>query len=168
MITYRISPEYYNKNLFYTFGVLEIDTYPKEYTEKNAPSNPLFEISKIGVIGSSVYSLIYGLIIAFVNLIHKQNKRYLKISIKSCLIIILVSTIAGLIGYIYGSYFFVSEVNEMEYNKDNFIKVIDYKNFLTVNIIRSYSIIGSFLGLFIVIIYSIRQKTNKNFVQSKG
>ena len=56
----------------------------------------------------------------------------------------------------------------MEYNKDNFIKVIDYKNFLTVNIIRSYSIIGSFLGLFIVIIYSIRQKTNKNFVQSKG
>mgnify|MGYP000635553171 CR=1 FL=1 len=66
------------------------------------------------------------------------------------------------------SYFFVSEVNEMEYNKDNFIKVIDYKNFLTVNIIRSYSIIGSFLGLFIVIIYSIRQKTNKNFVQSKG
>lgn len=166
-VTYKILSEFYNKYLFYSFGIIDIDHYPKEYIEKASPENPLFEAIKVGIIGTLIYSLTYGLIIAFVGLIHTNNKTYLKVSIKSCLIIFSISLITGLIGYFYGNYFFVSELSIEEFNKNNLLKIIDYKNFLTVNIIRSFSLIGSFLGLIIAIIYSILQKNTANKVLPK-
>ena len=146
-LTYTISPEYYTKFKFYQFGLMDMGN------EAIFP-NPRIEVSEVGFMATWWMGLPIGIILGLVGLIHTDNKKMLRVSMRAIIMTIVVAFITGLVGLAYGN-LHLADSGVNWWLPDN---LIDTKNFIAVGSMHNFSYLGGLTGLIAGIIYSVRQK----------
>jgi hypothetical protein len=147
-ITYTISPEFYTKDIFFKFGVLD------DYSRKFSGSWTLALIW-IGFFSTWWFGLLIGLIF----IIPSINNTKLKLTtfLKSILIIIGFVILFGFIGYI------VAELHPSEIisNYNYPFEIENKRNFNKVHTINSFSYIGGIMGVIIGILFLLKSRDRK-------
>lgn len=147
-ITYTISPEYYTEFKFYQFGILEEGNEVKiDY--------PRLEVAKVGFLATWWMGLLIGFILGLISLFKKGNKDFLKTSLKSYFVVILVSLITGISGLLYGKLFLSK--NEIDWWLPETL-LINKNNFIAVGSMHNFSYFGGLIGLIISATYIIKSK----------
>lgn len=147
--TYTISDEFFTKEIFERFGFVQ---YGRD--------TPRLTASIIGAWSTWWMGLIAGFIFATIGLFHSDVKQMIQ-SIKGATLITLVtSLLVGLIGLCYGFLGF-SRFNSTCCFP---LEVHNVKNFLAVLEMHSFSYVGGVLGLFLAILWQIKEiRRNKRF-----
>jgi hypothetical protein len=144
-LTYTISPEYYTKFKFLSFGI--------------APEHQnRFGVAMIGAAATWWTGLPVGLAIGLMGLIHFDAKNMLLASFRSIAVVLLVTFFMGMLGLAYGE-LFVSKRPPEELG-GWFIPpgLTDYKNFISVGTMHNSSYLGGAMGLIAGSWWQVRQK----------
>ena len=144
-ITYTISPEYYTKFKFISFGIDE-----EMYNRWGA--------ALVGVQAAWWTGIPIGIIVSSIGLIHYDNRSMLRFGFQSIGIVVLTAMIAGLAGYFYGKYFLAG--HDAAYFSGWMIPddLQDRDSFITVGAIHNLSYMGGALGIFAGAFWQVRQK----------
>ncbi len=142
-ITYSISPEYYTLLKFQQFGF--------EYLDLNIR----IKAGIIGFLATWWVGLFLGIAYAFVSLFLDPEKT-LKVTVKSVLINICITFIAGILGYGYAVLFLSAE------NTNWYIPAgtKNIRNFISVGSIHNFGYMGGVSGMVAGIIYQIKKAKN--------
>ncbi len=137
-ITAKISPEFYTKFTFFNFGIL--DDYERTFN-----GNWTFSLIWVGFFSTWWFGLLTGLILGIVGMKYCDQKQMLNKTLKSILIVIVITIIFGFVGY--GT----AELNPSEIIMNyNFPFEIEHKaEFNKVSKIHNFSYYGGIVGLII-------------------
>ena len=159
-LTYSISPEYYTKFKFFQFGfeqtslgnVVETNL-GKEYSM----SEPRFGALLVGVMATWWFGALLGSILALVSIVLLKTK-VISWGLKAILIAVLVASLTGLAGYLFGSWM-EPHIPAGWYLPEN---VSDKHAFVLVGHMHNFSYAGGALGLLVGIAYLVlKSKTKK-------
>lgn len=116
--------------------------------------NPRIEVSAVGFMATWWMGLPIGLILGLVGLIHTDNKKMFRITMRAIMVTIIVAFITGLVGLVYGK-IYLADIGVNWWLPDN---LIDKRNFIAVGSMHNFSYLGGLTGLVAGIVFSVRQK----------
>lgn len=149
-VTFSIAPEYYTKFKFQQFGLAPTQ-------DVWVPDNIRFYVSIVGIMATWWVGLIIGGVLALISLIHHDEKRRFRMTLRAIGITLTIAVMFGIIGYLYG----IASIKE-DYATNSLPDSIQDKTaFLTVASIHNLSYLGGLLGLLVAIGYSILQRQPK-------
>jgi hypothetical protein len=134
-LTYTISPEYYTKFKFITFGT-------------DPGTSPRLQACFVGFRAAWWTGIPVGLILAPLGLIHYDAKTQLRVSLQAVALALAAVVLTGLAGLAYG-WFSLSQ-HTRDYFPDWFIpdNVSDLPAYIAVGAMHNFSYIGGTIGLF--------------------
>jgi hypothetical protein len=138
-VTYSISPEYFTVYKFDQFGFLEWGN-----------NNPRLTTALIGVLATWWAGLYIGIFQGLVGLIHPNNKLMFKYTINAIFIILGVTVLFGVFGYIEG------KLDTATYQNCCFpYEIKDEESYKIVGSIHDYGYAGGEIGAYIGVVYQI-------------
>lgn len=142
-VTYSISEEYFTKFKYRQFGFTnEIFGSPRK------------TVALIGFLASWWTGLLIGLTLGLVSLIFPDHISMKKVLVKSIFIVLLVTVLGGLTGYIRGKYFLVNSGVNWWFPGD----LINKNSFIIAGSVHNYSYMGGAVGLLSGIVFIIIKK----------
>ncbi len=152
-ISYTICKEYYTKFKFISLDVISWGLQGKIEMKEGYEiilKNPRLGITLVGILITWEPSLIIGISLGLMGLIHRNGKEMIIATIKSLLLIIAITSLMSFIGYLYGEF----SLNQAWLFPVN---ITDNKNYISVSYIHNFSYLGGLIGLIIGVIYSVKQ-----------
>jgi len=156
-ITYTISPEYYTKFKFIQFGLADWGMGQNIGTQETPEiklNRPRLGASIVGFLATWWVGMFIGIILGLIGLIHKNGKEMFKITMKACVLTIIIALVTGLIGLVYGKMVLANNPPNW-FLPDN---LSHQANFISVGSMHNFSYLGGLIGMIVGITYSIRKR----------
>jgi len=149
-ITFIISPEYYTRFKFEQFGINDFGI-----------SNEKIKVAIVGFLATWWVGLILGIVYASVSLFY-NSKNKLMVTMQSIFLNILITSIFGCFGFIWGALFMRQE------NLSWHIPVgtINIQDFINVGSIHNFGYLGGLFGLIFGTYFQIKNLKTKDFTEN--